>query len=348
MTHDQNLIAKHPFMTKRLHHILNLAFFVLGLVFLFFLVRKFGMSELFEAVQRVRWNLIIVLALPTFWYVFHTLGWEVILKVSQERLSFFYLFLVKVSAEATNTLTPASWMAGDPLRIYLLKRKYPNLEVTSGIASVVLDRTLLTLAILISLILGLLGAWFSLDLPDQWKFLFPGLTLAIGLLLCFFIHRQKKGLFSSLIYFVDKIGFKKLIRESLRNKVEELDSKISQFHHQQPRAFFESVCFHFVARMLGVLEIYLIGQFLDIPLTFSHSLSLASLSVLVNIMFVFIPGSMGVMEGAYGAFFVVFGLNPLYGVALQLVRRLRIVFWSSLGVVFMLMYRHSKPHESLS
>ena len=55
---------------------------------------------------------------------------------------------------------------------------------------------------------------------------------------------------------------------------------------------------------------------------------------------------MGVLEGAYGALFSVMGLNPVTGVAIQLVRRLRTLFWVLIGLGFMLTYyKLKKPKK---
>ena len=86
---------------------------------------------------------------------------------------------------------------------------------------------------------------------------------------------------------------------------------------------------------MGVGEIYLIARLLKIPIGFEGALYLASLTVLINIVFVFIPGSMGVLEGAFGALCHLLNLNPLSGVAIQLVRRLRAIFWVFVGLILM-------------
>ncbi|OGP08976.1 MAG: hypothetical protein A2048_03525 [Deltaproteobacteria bacterium GWA2_45_12] len=172
------------------------------------------------------------------------------------------------------------------------------------------------------------------------------MTGAIILGLWFFIHHQQKGFFDRLSRLLTRFGFKKHLTESVQEKIQVLDKRISGFYRRHPIYFVLVLSFHFLARLLGVLEIYLIARFLDIPLGAMGALFLASLTILVNLVFVFIPGSMGVLEGAYGALFSVMGLNPVTGVAIQLVRRLRTLFWVLIGLGFMLTYyKLKKPKK---
>ena len=95
----------------------------------------------------------------------------------------------------------------------------------------------------------------------------------------------------------------------------------------------------YIGRALGILEIYLIVQLMGYNVSLEHCLYLASLTILINMVFVFIPGSMGVMEGGYGALFHLLKLNSAYGIAIQLVRRVRAYFWIGIGLLIILFYK---------
>lgn len=240
-----------------------------------------------------------------------------------------------MSGESVNTLTPVSFMGGDPLRIYLLKKKMPGSMST---ASTVLDRTMHSVATILLVFCGLLLAWVFLDLPREWNIAFVVLLSIMVIAIATLIHHQSKGIFDRLTRLLARLGIKKFKSEAIQKKIQDLDERISLFYRINPRRFFIVLAFHFLGRLAGVLEIFLIATFLGIPLDFFGAFFMASLSILVNMTFVFIPGSLGVMEGSYGALFSVMGLDPATGVALQLIRRFRSLFWVFIGLIFMLIY----------
>ncbi|MBI2338752.1 MAG: flippase-like domain-containing protein [Deltaproteobacteria bacterium] len=315
--------------------LINPLFFVAGLVLLSFLIRKFGYMELVRTFRDLGWDLIYVLVIPFSWYSLHTLGWYLALEETGRHINFWSLLKIKLGGESVNTLTPVSFMGGDPVRILLLKKRMPG---TLSTASVVLDRTMQSLGTVILLTIGMFCAWVALDLPSAWKILFPVITGGIGGLTWFFIHRQKKGIFDFLTRAVSRFGFRKLRAEKFLKPIEEIDGRISHFYHHNPRRFYTVLACHLTGRLCGVAEIYLVAHFMSIPLPLLGALYLATLTVLVNIVFVFIPGSMGVMEGAYGILLHLLGLNPIAGVAIQLVRRLRTIVWIFIGLSLMFLY----------
>lgn len=319
----------------KLQKITGPIFFFLGCLLLYFLIQRFGVSELLESLQRLGWNVGFILFLPVLWYACHTIAWYFVMEETGTHVSFFSLYKIKLIGEAVNSLTPISFMGGDPVRIYILQKRMPGVLST---ASIVLDRTMQSLAVVFLVLIGLVVAWSMLSLPTAWKFAFPALTAFMVFLLWFAIHRQRKGVFEFLSRMAAKIGIKHHLTDSIQEKIEVLDERISRFYRHDRRRFLTVFCFHFLARLLGVFEIYIIAHFLSIPLGISGALILVSLSVLVNMFFVFIPGSMGVMEGAYGALFLLMGLNPVSGVAVQLIRRIRTVFWIFIGLFFVLIY----------
>lgn len=310
-------------------------FFILGLVLFILVVRRLQVAELLNTLQSLGWQVIYTLLFPLTWYVCQTVAWFYVLEETGRHVSLFHLIKIRLIGEAVNTSTPVSFMGGDPVRIYMLQKKMPG---ALSAASIVLDRTLQSLAVIVLLLIGLMLAWHVLELPPKWKIFFPCLTLAMTFLLWFLIHRQQRGLFRFLSQFLSRLGFTKHLTESFQGKIHEMDQRISQFYRSNRGRFFTVLGFHFVARLMGVIEIYLIAYFLNIPLSAIQALFLASLSVLINMTFVFIPGSLGVMEGAYGALFHLMGLDPTGGVALQLVRRLRALFWVLVGLGLMIVY----------
>ena len=315
--------------SKRLHQITTPIFLIVGISLLVTVVHKWGTAELLDSFRRMGFKIGFVLALPFAWYLIQTLAWYLILEETGTHVSYPHLLKIKLGGESMNTMTPVGFMVGDPVRLYLLQKRMP---VALSTASIVLDRTMITVAVVTTLFLGLFVAWMTLNLPDQWRIILPVFTclLAVGMVVV--VHRQKRGAFQSLSRILMRLGIKRPFTESVQEKIRTLDERIMRFYHHSPRRFWAVYFLHFCGRFLAAVEIFLIAFLLAIPLKFSGALVLTSLSILINSLFTFIPGGMGIMEGAYGGLLQIMGLDPIAGVALQLVRRVRALFWILLGL----------------
>ena len=83
----------------------------------------------------------------------------------------------------------------------------------------------------------------------------------------------------------------------------------------------------------------------DDDFTLLAALILTALAPMVNAVFTFVPGALGVMEGAYGAVLYLMGFNPAIGITIQIARRLRAAFWIGLGLLFLGAHERKKVWE---
>lgn len=321
---------------KNLKNKLSLISFFVGLVLLYFLIRKVGWYEVFVGIKQLRFKMIFVFAFPVTWYAIQSFAWWRILADDGIRVSFMYVFLAKITGEAINTVTPLSFVGGDPYRVYLLQKK---VSPTKSMASVVIDRTMYMLAVFLLLLATYLLAWYFLPLPGVWQILFPVITFLFFLSFVVLVFFQRKGLFGLLAGLLHWLGVKRKRMAELSEHIKNLDHHVGRFYSKHKAHFFEIMVLQFAGRFLGVVEIFIIAQFLHLPVSFLQCFFMASLTVLINIAFVFIPGSLGVMEGGYGALFYLMNLNPAFGVTIQLIRRVRAFFWIALGLAAMLVYQ---------
>ncbi len=318
-------------------------FLFLGIVLFAYLLYRVHPLVLWQHIRAVGWNFLWVMAWSTVWYLSYALAWEVFLKGLSTRVHLWNIFKIKVAGEAINSVTPLSWGGGDPARVYLLKNHIP---LTEGTASVIVDRTLNNLAIALFMIVGVLLLFLKFSLPRELKIgVLVGLSIIL-LVSVFFYLRSHEGLFQFLIDLLKKLRIKKNFSESTLKTLYDIDRQISHFYKQNKKGFFWAFLLHFFGRIAGAVEIYLIGYFLGLPITFTDAYLLASMTVLVNMVFIFVPGALGVMELAYTGIFSLLGLNPAVGTSLQVLRRARMLLWVALGFVFMAGMKNTHPVET--
>jgi len=310
-----------------------------GLALFAILVIRLKPATLWQYLNRVGFNIIWILLLGGVWLGCYTLAWELFLKKINRNIGFWEVFKMKTAGEAINNMTPLSWGGGDPMRILWLKEHIPFAE---GTASVVVDRTLNNLALALFMVIGIAMAFMTLPLSPALQIsLIAVLALIVGVSVFLFV-RSHEGLFQFFLDLLKKLRLKKNISEKTQAHVAEIDGIISRFYRENRAAFLLAFLLHFLGRLCGVLELYLIGMFLQFPLTIGASYLLASLTVVINLLFVFVPGTMGVMEGAFAGLFALLHLDPAIGTSLQIVRRIRLLFWAAVGFFFMSRFR-AKP-----
>lgn len=315
-------------MTKKTLHILRLLFLVIGFFLLIGIIQKIGLTAIQNQIAKLSWKVAPILMIGFTWYIFYTLSWRTILKQQGPFISFWSLFRVKIIGETINTMTPANFLGGDPMRIYFLKG--PS-NVTDLAASVVVDRTINSIAIVAVIFIGAFTAFVAM--PDLPKSVLIGigcfLFLAQGGLI-FFLLKQRKGLFQFLAFHLSKKHLP---------KAKELDKKLLSFYQKSHKAFWKAFAFHLFGRVLGIAEIYLIGKALEPRFNLFIALILATLAPVINMIFTFVPGAVGIMEGAYSTTLFLLGFSPALGLTIQMIKRIRSGLWIALGLIFILGFR---------
>ncbi len=323
-------------MTSSSHFIkksmgMSYALLALGFLFLGWLIYHLGLQDILENFRRLGFNFFTALIPSLLTFFLLSEAWRQCLTQHLSQVPFSKIFMIKVIGEAVNMMTPLSWGGGDPVRIYLLKKWVP---VAEGTASVVIDRTLNSMALVVFMIFGVFIAFIKLSLPPPFKigfilslFFMTGMTF-------YWYHRQHKGVFEFLIRCLTRLRIKRNWSEETLSQVKKIDRFISQFYSHHRTAFAASFFLQVLARLLGVIEIYVVAYFLQIPIDWVAAYLLVSLTAIINMIFAFIPGSLGVLEGAYAGAFLLIGQDPAAGTSIQIFRRIRMTLWAALGFYY--------------
>lgn len=308
-------------------------FLIVGAIILVYLIHRIGVGAIISNIKALSWRIIPIFAVGFVWYLLYTAAWRQFLKRLSKGIKFWDLFRIKIAGEAVNTLTPANFLGGDPMRIHLLKKNFPT---TEGAASVVVDRTLHSMATLTVIIFGISVAFLTFErLPSNIKFGVPIAMLVAITFMAFILIHQHKGLFSLFMNICKRLRIKKTFSERIIARFEELDSHIIDFYKENKRGFWIALSCHTAGRLLGILEIYLIGRCVSDDFTAFAALVLCAMTPVVNAVFTFVPGALGIMEGAYSGVLYLLHLDPAIGITIQITKRLRAGCWILLGLIFL-------------
>ena len=323
---------------------------LLGTTLLAYLVMHVGADKLVENAKTIGWGILLVIGLAGVSHVIKTGAWRLTAPGELNKVSFARTLGLRLASEALGLFGVAGQFLGDGTRASLLGSE---VETSSAISSVALDRGLFMLSGLIVMIVGLLTLMFVPTAPHGLRICASGTTVVLLILLFLTVWAIRQG-WRVLSGAARVVGCVPGLKTWLRRKesiIQSADQKLLQFHTRAPGAFWMSVLLNFVAHGLAIAEVYLILVLMGSRVSLLGALMLESLTKLINAIGGLIPGALGAYEGGNMAIAKLVGTSASGGLTLGLCRRFRGIVWAIVGGICLLYFSRSRrilqPNESL-
>jgi phosphatidylglycerophosphate synthase len=331
---------------EKAHLPLRILAISLGVLLFAYLVWRAGPAKLRENIATLGWGFTWVIALTGISHVARTWAWRITLGDHREKISFPRLVGLRLGAEAAGQLGILGQTFGDSFRVSQLNSQMP---MATGLASVTLDRGLYIAASIIVTIAGILTALCMLSLSHALRLyaaVFASALIAV-LLLVLIAARNRWPVFSGSARVIGRIpSFKNWIEKKYQ-LIESVESRLFEFHHHTPKAFWSSFCLNLASHCMAISEVCLILWLMGVKIGFLSALVIEALTKLVNVIGNANPGNIGTYEGANMLIGKIFGLAGATGLALGLTRRLRSLFWAGVGILCLfLLTRPAKRRDS--
>ena len=301
-----------------------------GIILFIALVREIGASTVWDDVRTVGYGLIPIIGQEALVYLTNTLGWRYAFPPGHDTPPYGRLLIVRFLGDVINSVTPTATVGGEVIRARLLRGEIDASVVWASIAVAAITQAVGQAVFVFG---GLLVVLPSTPLPDALRtgtlitmvLFLAGLTAAIVI--------QRRGMVTTIAHVLGWVRIRLPARAIAL--MHELDAQISRVY-SQPRRFLASAAAFALGWALGTLEVYLILLFLEVPETSWHlALTIEVLSVAIDGALFFVPGKIGTQEGGKVLIFTLLGLPPAKGLALGIIRRLRDLTWSALGLLIL-------------
>ena len=317
---------------------IRLLLLAVGLVVLGGLVQHIGLSQVWEMVERVGFVAFCIILIPLLVvYLLDAYGWSLTLGQWAGRVGFVRLFMVRMAGEAINMTTPTAMLGGEPMKAYLLTRY--EVPMVEGLASVVTAKTIMVMAQILFMLLGL-GVTLWLVGGGEYNVLLAFVSLGLlGFGVFLFLVLQRYGIGRGLLAVAETCRIRSQRLEAYRPQLLELDHTIRTFYRERRRTFLFSLGVHFVAWMTELFEVYAILYFLGAEVGWLTSFSIAAIAVLIKGSVSFVPGGLGAQEGGYLFLLMALGYGEVMGITFALIRRVREILWILIGLVFLAVLR---------
>ncbi|MBI4397788.1 MAG: flippase-like domain-containing protein [Candidatus Omnitrophica bacterium] len=311
--------------------IIQALLFFIGITLFIFVIQAVGferLSVIFQALAGWGWLVFFIYPFMSFW---DALGWRVLFDPEwNSKINIRQLYLIRLAGEAVNNITPFIDVAGEFLKVVLVEKRL-GVSKKGAAAAGIMSRSALLFAEIIFVVGGLAFASSVPGIPTGLR-----ITLFSGFLICLvcaglLIRTQKRGLFVSLIAFFERFGVDPNMFNRFHTSLRVVDEEIARFYSHESRRLWLAIGCHLLGWISGGIEVFFMLRILGVEATLFESVILESLIQLMRTASFYIPGNLGVQEGALAFILGIMGVHPSLGVALSLLKRARQVIWTAVG-----------------
>lgn len=303
-------------------------YLAVGIALLALILSRADVRQAWDIALQIGWGFAVVLGLFLVEFVAMTALWQLTfesLPLTGRWLC--RLWRIKMVGDAFNVATPSAQMAGEVIKAVVLKRRY-GVGYVEGVASMVLARTCMVIALVVFLIAGFTLLMQAPALTREYK-LSAGLGLAVfSLVIVIFFLMQRFKLLSRSGRRFSRTG-----GGAFLNTIHITEDRLIVFYTRHRFRFAVALSLGLLHWMLGVVTLYYTFLFLGHPLTFTEAWIIEAFAQLVRAATFFIPGNLGTQDGAFVVITTAMTGNPALGLAAALIRRGRDIVWLVWGVM---------------
>lgn len=334
---------------------LNNLFFLIGVVAVVVMLLTFDVSfiELWQHLCHAGYWLIPILGIWVLIYGMNAIAWRFIIKSKtgdDVHVSFWRIYRLTITGYALNYATPVGGLGGEPYRILELSK---NISKQHAASSVILYAMMHFFAhfwfwfssIFIYLALAAIG-----DLPLTSAICIMLGSAVVFCLVAFYLFSKgyRKGLVVKGIRWIGKVpglrGWSIRFQENHAETLHNIDEQIAALYGQDKRAFFYSLLFEYLSRVVQSLEVLFMlllfgidcgGGISGLTLNFLHSFLIVSFTTLFANLIGFLPMQLGVQEGGFVLSIAALGLSAALGIFVSIICRFREIVWIFIGLLLM-------------
>jgi putative ABC transport system permease protein len=307
--------------------------FLLGLGLLIYVINRVGVQPLFDALLRIGFGFFFILGLSGLRHVLRTIAMRAAVPAEHRRITFRQAFAARLGGEAISFLTFTGPLLGEATKVALLRKRIP---LTYGVPALVVDNLLYNLSVVFFVLSGacVMMVTYRLPPPVYSVLLIIASAAALGIVAAALAAKRRIML---LTWTMDRLAQLRLSPKVIlkrRHHISHLESKVYDFYKHHPAAFFGMILCDLLSHVSSVVEVYVALHMLGFYPQVSQAYIIESLTKVINFVFAFVPGTIGVYEGGTEVILNKgLGFTPAAGLALALVRKAAIVCWTSAGLL---------------
>jgi putative ABC transport system permease protein len=329
---DQAHAQTRPSRAKRSVAWLQAVAFLLGAALLVYLIRAVGVEPIFSALSRVGFGFFIVVGANGARHVLRTIAMRLAVAPEHRRFSFLQAFAARLGGESMGFLTFAGPLLGEATKVALLRKRVP---LVHGVPALVVDNLLYNLSVVLVVFGGAVLMLLAYPVPAVAReaLIIIAACALMGLIAAAMATRKRVTLMTSFIDRLARRGFRPNFLRSRRHHIYRVELTVYAFYKRRRAAFFSMIALDLASHVTSVFEVYITLKLLGFVPRVGAAYIIESLTKVINFAFAFVPGTIGVYETGNGIILRTLGYATAVGVALAIVRKAAIIFWTVIGVL---------------
>ena len=329
---DQAHATAKPSRAKRSVAWLQTLAFLLGAALLVYLIRAVGVDPIFSALSRVGFGFFIVVAANGSRHVLRTIAMRLAVAPEHRRFSFLQAFAARLGGESMGFLTFAGPLLGEATKVALLRKRVP---LVHGVPALVVDNLLYNLSVVAVVFGGAVWMLVAYPVPAVARevLIIIAVCALLGLIAATMATRKRVTLLTSFIDRLGRRGWRPKFLRTRRHHIYRVELTVYAFYKRRRAAFFSMIALDLASHVTSVFEVYITLQLLGFVPRVGAAYIIESLTKVINFAFAFVPGTIGVYETGNGIILRTLGYTTAIGVALAIVRKAAIIFWTVIGVL---------------
>jgi putative ABC transport system permease protein len=327
---DSHAVAK-PSPAKRSVAWAQTMAFVLGAALLVYVVRKIGVQPIFAALSHVGFGFFLVVALNGLRHVLRTIAMRLSVTPEHRRFTFLQAFAARLGGESMSFLTFAGPLLGEATKVALLRKRVP---LVHGVPALVVDNLLYNLSVVLVIFGGACLMLFAYPVPPVARDVLIVIAsfAFLGLIAAAMATRRRVTLLTNIIDRLARKGFRPKFLRTRRHHIYRVELTVYGFYKRRRASFFSMIGLDLTSHVTSVVEVYVTLRLLGFVPQAAAAYIIESLTKVINFAFGFVPGTIGVYETGNGIILRTLGYTAAIGVALGIVRKASIVFWTIIGL----------------
>lgn len=313
------------------NRILHVVFALIGAGVLLYLIASIGPARIWSQVTHLTYMFALGVGAFLLSKIFMALSWRHLFYPGRSRASWWDLSVATIVGGAINDVTPGG-VGGEPLKVTWLSHKVPGEDLVS---SLLLHNYLYVLTNILLMLAGGVALMVLVDLPGYAVAILVvvmALMVAGGLVLALIL---RKGVAHRFMRLLGRLKIRFRNADALLEKARTADEQARQFFAERPLAMVKAFGWMLVSRATAAMETYFFLSMLGWIVFPGDVLLITCLTVAVYIVFPFVPSQIGAMEGSAYLLYPILGFGASAGVAVEMVRRLRVLVMLSIALAFM-------------
>jgi hypothetical protein len=297
-----------------------------GGVLFFYAVRAVGVDAVASAIRRVGWGLVPILGLAGLRFMLRAQCWRLCMP-AQARLPFGEALTSFLAGDAAGNVTPLGLAASEPTKVLLTRHRLATREAAASLA---VDNLIYLASVITTVALGAVLMLITVPSLAAWR----GVTIAAiaaALTAALAVPRLMRGVWSA-----DEAA-----RPAWRQRLAALREAVRHFSVAHPAQLASVYGIHLGFHALAMLEIYLTLYWLlgDVRPTAVQAIVFEALNRVLIVVFKFVPFRVGVDEAASVELGLLIGIPPAVAVAGAIVRKVRNLCWTGVGLLIIAAHR---------